>query len=72
MTDLAVSTPLGEGTLLLARYMKGKTFVYLVRLPVTPEVSEHLRDPNCLDKNAKQTARFSFTAEELGLLEEQK
>ncbi len=70
MTSLTVATPIGEGTLQIARYMKGKSFVYLVRIPVTEEVRKHLLDGNCLSRDAKNTALFSFTAEELGLEEE--
>jgi hypothetical protein len=72
MTNLTVSTPIGEGTLQIARFMVGrdKTFRYLVRLNVTPEVRGHLGDGNCLTKKAKHTALFSFTAQELGLTDQ--
>jgi hypothetical protein len=71
MTDLKIQTPLGMGTFMLARFQAGrdKNFRYIVRLPVNEVTKPHLKDANCLDKTAKVSSLFFFTAKELGLEE---
>ena len=66
-TNLTIQTPIGPGTLQLARYLKGQEYRYLVRLTVTDAVKAHLGDSSCLTPRSTITALFSFTAEELGL-----